>query len=128
MFIPVSYTHLFNRPDAGRGQFGQRLALLDNAVELINVNKAVAQSTRHLVVNMGDDQPGRPHGGQRIVDGNAQAAPAVLVRRRDLYHGDIKRVLAHPVRQAVEKTGSKIGTPLLHPVSYTHLDVYKKQG
>jgi hypothetical protein len=74
--------------------------LLDRAVHLDEGVDAVLRQSgrrtgpRHAGVDLGQDRPRPLRGREGDVDRHAQAAHAVLVRRRDLHHGDVDPVLA----------------------------------
>ena len=74
------------------------------------MDKAIAVSARHVVVDLGDNVFGHPGGRQRSVNPHTEAAITVRIRRRDLDQGDVDRHLAfsaaeHPV--ALQLGGSE---------------------
>jgi len=65
--------------------------VLDQAVDLVDVQEAVAERPRHVVVHLGDDQLGGVRGGLGDVHRDAEAAIPVAVRRADHDQGDVDR-------------------------------------
>ena len=80
----------------------QFLVLLHKDVDLVDVEKPVAQGPGHPGIDLGDDRIGSLCGGQRNVHRNAQAHKAEFVRHRHLDQGKMDGELLRS-----EKTGDR---------------------
>ena len=80
--------------DYGLLQRAQRPRRLDERINVVDVDEAVAVGARHLVVDLRDHVLRHSGGGQRGIDADAKAAEAVGIRRRDFDQRDIDRHLA----------------------------------
>ena len=63
---------------------------LDDGIDVVDVDEAVAVGARHLIVDLGDHEMCALGGGQGGVDADAEAAEAVRIGRRNLDQGDIE--------------------------------------
>ena len=102
----------------------QRLGVVDELVDLVDMNERVAERARHPLVDLGDDELGRFDRRLRDVDRDAQAAPAVLVRRTDAHQRDVdaQSPRAKQGRHLGQKHGSVVGARLGHGLAHAVAD------
>ncbi len=77
---------------AGRGGFDRDYGFVkrNHRVEGIDVDEAVAERAGHAAVDLGDDAACVGGGGLDDIDGDAKAAEAVDIGRRNRDQGDIE--------------------------------------
>jgi len=97
------------------GQLEDGLVHLDEVVDLVHVDEAVAVRPRHARVHLGDDDLRGLHRRDRGVDADAERAVAVLVRRGDVHERDVERQdgLAEQPRDLGEEDRHVVAAPLL---------------
>ena len=81
--------------DLGALHFGQRTRGFDQHIQVADVNKAVTEGARHLIVHLGDHEAGTVGGGQGGIHAHTIAAEPVRIGRGDLNQRNIER---HGVR------------------------------
>ena len=97
-------------------QFEQRARRLDHGGEFGDVQEAVAERPRHLVVDFGDDVAGAACRRQRAIDRRPQAHEAVRIGRRHLHQDHIERhgAAGEQIFDFAEEDRSVVGAALLH--------------
>ena len=94
----------------------QRARHLDNCIQLVDINEAVAVRARHLRVYLGDHAMRKLRGCQRGIHSDAEAAISVRIRGRYLNkcHIDPHFAAFEQGLNFAEKNGRVIGTALLY--------------
>src|SRR5205807_4562450 len=108
----------------GLFQRAQRPRRLHERVNVVDVNEAVAVSTRHVVVDLRDNILRHFGRGQGSIHTDPKAAIAVRVRRRNLNQGHVNGHLAaleQPFDFA-EIDGSVIGAAVVNGFAYVGAD------
>ena len=99
--------------DDGRLELDEGLVLLDDAVDLVEVDLR-PEGAGHVLVHLGDGHAVGARRGQRVVHGDAEAAEAFGIGRRDLHqrHVDGQDPPAEQARDLGEKAGGVQRAPL----------------
>jgi len=103
-----------------RGVFGgkleQRTVRFHHGRNLADVQEAIAEGARHLVVHFGDDVAGALGGGEAAIHAGAEAQESMFIRRAGLHEGGVERQLAgaEEVLNFAQEDGRVIGAAFLN--------------
>jgi hypothetical protein len=90
-------------------ELDQRLAVLDDRVDLRDVQHGVAERSRHELVDLDDQPPSLARRGGRVADGRAEAHVAGAIHRRHDRHEGVERdLLLEQARDLVEVRGNVV--------------------
>ena len=93
-------------------------------VNVVDVDETIAQRPRHFRIDLRDDQRGVFGGALHDVHRHAEAAHAVLIRRRDMNEGHVQRELPgiEQTRDVRQVNGRVIAQPFLDDVAHVFGD------